>query len=169
MLLALAGIATSVSTAGENKDVFAGWSNPGPPPLERFISPLALTAEQQKQLKPIFADAQAKALQDEKRAEARDDKATGDDILNQMVIRDVDFRSRLSAVLTPEQLAQYEALTEARAPRTRTLVPHPAHGHGAMEGNARIEHEGVTPAPGAGNASRPRPGSVPGPEQGATP
>jgi len=163
MLLALAWIANSVSisTAGEEKDVFAGWSKPGPPPLERFVAPLSLTTEQQQKLTPIFADAQAKAAQDEARANAAGAKPSGDDILNQMITRDVDFRTRLSTVLTAEQMSRYEALTAARAPRARTLVPHPAHGHGAMEGNARVEHEGIDPQSGAPTVPKPEPGDRP--------
>lgn len=144
MLLALAWIAT-VSVGGEDKDVFANWNQPGPPPLERFVEPLSLTTDQQQKLKPIFDSAQKQAAQDARRAANGDDR-TGDQILNELVIRDADFRTRLAAVLSADQLARYEALTESRAPRTRTLAPHPAHGHGAMESGAgRTVPEKATP------------------------
>ena len=91
----------------------------GPPSLDRFVQPLGLTAEQQQKLQPVFAEAQAKAkaMSPEDAAALRPE-------------READFRVKLSAVLKPEQLAEYDRLTSARP--TETTVVQPAHGHRNM-------------------------------------
>ena len=121
------------SAVGAQADggIYDGWLKPGPPPLERFVKPLALTAEQQQKLRPVFAAAQAAAAADEatkSKAKSPNPDTEGAALLT----RETDFRVRLSAVLTAEQMGQYERLTAARAANARTLEAHPAHGHSEM-------------------------------------
>lgn len=91
----------------------------GVPSLDRFVQPLGLTAEQQRRLAPVFAEAQAKAkaMSPEDAAALRPERET-------------DFRVKLAAVLKPEQLVEYDRLTSARP--AETAVVQPAHGHRNM-------------------------------------
>ncbi len=117
--------------ASQEVDVYQGWLKPGPPPLERFVKPLGLTGDQQQKLKPIFAEAQAKAAKDE--AERTQTKTAQAVVLT----READMRVRLATVLTAEQMMTYERLTASRAADARTLTPHPAHGHTEMNSPAQ--------------------------------
>lgn len=115
--------------AGSEHDVYAGWLQPGPPPIERFVKPLGLTADQQKKLKPIFDDARAKAARDAKDAQSRSEPADGERVGGVLSQREADFRVQLASVLSAEQMTQYEALVAAQGPSPRTVDPRPAHGH----------------------------------------
>jgi Spy/CpxP family protein refolding chaperone len=113
--------------------VEAGLLKPGPPPLERFVKPLALSSEQQSKLRPIFEQARTQAAQDlnDANADGQPDgrRPTADQMAATLKMREADFRVRLAAVLTPAQMAQYEQLTTDASTHNRTLEGHPAHGH----------------------------------------
>ena len=121
--------------ATQDVDVYAGWLKPGPPPLERFVKPLGLSSEQQRKLKPIFAQAQAKAAREE--AEIAKGRTPSAQVAESALLtREADLRVQLSTVLTQEQMMRYESLTASRAANARTLTPHPAHGHYEMNSPA---------------------------------
>jgi len=104
------------------KDIYAGWTEPGPPPLERFVEPLRLTLAQQLKLKPIFEDAQVKASQDQG---AKGEHHAPNPQLEASVLatRETEFRARLATELTAGQLAQYERLSDAHFARLRVNNP----------------------------------------------
>ena len=125
--------ATTFAADSASNGPYAGWLQPGPPPVERFVKPLGLSADQQKKLKPIFDSARSKAAEDAKAAQARVEPANGERVGGVLSQREADFRVQLATVLSPEQMTQYETLAASSVPSTRTLIPHPAHGH--SEGN----------------------------------
>jgi hypothetical protein len=116
----------------------------GAPTFEQLTKALDLTAEQQKELRPVFAEAQAKAARE---AKERESKSTGPkDAESHLLTRQADLRSRLAAVLTTEQMAEYERLTAAQAAHPRTTNPHPAHGHHDMATQPSVRDGAETPA-----------------------
>jgi Spy/CpxP family protein refolding chaperone len=123
LMLTLAAIPALAATPS------AGLIRPGPPPLERFVAPLALTAEQQSKLRPIFAAAQAQAAQDVKDASAEGEKPDPARMAAARKMREADFRMHLATVLTPEQLSKFENLMADTTPREQSTEPHSAHGH----------------------------------------
>lgn len=138
LVLAFAASSTTASAAGDG-DVYAGWLQPGPPPIERFVKPLDLSSEQQKKLKPIFDAARAKAAADAEGAKSRVEPADGERVGGVLSQREADFRVQLASVLTSEQMTRYDAVAATRAPSTRTLIPHPAHGHSEGDRDAATE------------------------------
>lgn len=121
-----AAVVYTAQAATPDQSIYADWVQPGPPPVERFVRPLGLSADQQKKLQPIFDDARAKAVAD---ARPRSEPSESDAVGGVPAQREADFRLRLAAVLNPQQMAQYDALAAARASDARTSDPHPAHGH----------------------------------------
>jgi hypothetical protein len=125
VLCALALVASPLTpafSAAATKDVYAGWTKPGPPPLERFIEPLRLTVAQQLKLKPIFEDAQIKAANDQReRGEGHAPNPVAD--ASAIVARETAFRERLASELTAGQLKQYELLTAAHFTKLRAANP----------------------------------------------
>ncbi|MET0292921.1 MAG: hypothetical protein ABW136_11210 [Steroidobacteraceae bacterium] len=111
-----------VTVAAAAESVTAGLTRPGPPPLERLAKPLALTADQQTRLKPIFAQAIAQAASDVKSVER-------DELVAKQKERDADFRLKLAGVLSREQLSRYEALTTDTTPPEQAAEMFSAHGH----------------------------------------
>ena len=102
---------------------------PGPPPLERLVKPLGLSAAQQGTLKPMFAQAQAQAAEDVKQASSDGKKPDPTELMKTLQMHEADFRLRLAAVLSPEQLAAYEKMTASSTPRAQSSEMHNAHGH----------------------------------------
>lgn len=133
-----------LTAADADAGVYQGWSRPGPPPLERFVKPLALTAEQQQKLRPVFAAAQAAAAADEA-AKSKANSPNPDTVGTALLTRETDFRVRLAAVLTAEQMGEYERLTAARAANARTLQAHPAHGHSEMDRSGPLTQPSSAP------------------------
>ncbi len=123
LLLVVAGTAVAADS------VTAGLTRPGPPPLERFVKPLALSADQQARLRPLFAEAQAQAARDVRDAAADGKQVAPAELTAQQKMREADFRTRLASVLSPEQLAGYERLVADAAPRERTGEMNNGHGH----------------------------------------
>jgi hypothetical protein len=124
--------APAAIAASPDAEVYKGWLKPGPPPLERFVKPLALTMEQQQKLKPIFAEAQQRAAQEE----AEKAKNPGRDAHVQesgLLTREADFRVLLATVLSQDQMSRYESIAATHDANARTLNPHPAHGHESMD------------------------------------
>lgn len=121
--LALASLPVNAPLgAAPANDVYARWTKPGPPPLERFIEPLRLTVAQQLKLKPIFEDAQIKAANDQReRQEGHAPNPVAD--ASAIVARETAFRERLASELTAGQLKQYELLTAAHFARLRVGNP----------------------------------------------
>lgn len=109
---------------------YDGWAQPGPPPLERFVKPLGLSASQQEKLQPIFAAAQARAAADNEPDPAN--TPTPEASRSITAVREADLRLRLAAVLTAEQLATYDALAEASSANAARPHSHPTHGHSDM-------------------------------------
>jgi Spy/CpxP family protein refolding chaperone len=106
-----------------------GVTRPGPPPLERFVGPLGLTTAQQQKLRPIFAEAQAQAATDLETLKDDSQKPDESQVIAMVKMREADFRERLAAVLTPEQLSRYNQMTAEQMPRERATEQHSAHGH----------------------------------------
>lgn len=126
---AFIGLATAALAAEPGVSASAGLLRPGPPPLERFVGPLSLSASQQAKLRPIFAEAQRQAEQDVEDAAADGRKPDQAQLEAAWRMHDADFRMRLANVLTPEQLTKYEQMTADRTPRERAGEMHGAHGH----------------------------------------
>jgi hypothetical protein len=126
--------AAPAARATSAPDVYAGWTRPGPPPLERFVEPLGLSADQQAKLRPIFAEAQAKAAEDD--AQGRDRTQRPEAVAATMAMRQADLRVRLATVLTPAQMQRFESLTVAQASGRKLPESHPAHGHSDMNSAA---------------------------------
>jgi hypothetical protein len=122
--ISLAGAADAVMNP------YDGWAQPGPPPVERFVKPLGLSASQQERLKPIFVAAQAKAAADNNPDPAN--TPTPEASRSLTAVREADLRTRLAAVLSAEQLATYDTLTEASSANAARPHSHPTHGHSDM-------------------------------------
>jgi hypothetical protein len=119
-----------VAAAAADMNPYDGWAQPGPPPLERFVKPLGLSASQQERLKPIFAAAQARAAADNAPDPAN--TPTPEASRSLTAVREADLRTRLAAVLSAEQLATWDALTKASSARAARPHSHPTHGHSDM-------------------------------------
>jgi hypothetical protein len=128
LLLGGAGLACSAIAAEPLR--------PGPPPLERFVGPLALTPAQQAKLRPAFAEAQKQAEDDVRDASSDGRKPNPAQLDATLRMHDADFRMKLSNVLSPAQMTQYEQMTADTTPREKAAEMHGAHGH----------HETDTPA-----------------------
>jgi Spy/CpxP family protein refolding chaperone len=126
---AMLGIATTAVAGEPGVSASAGLLRPGPPPLERFVGPLSLSAAQQAKLRPIFEAAQRQAEQDVKDAASEGRKPDQAQLEATWRMHDADFRMRLANVLTPEQLTKYEQMTADRTPREQAGEMHGAHGH----------------------------------------
>jgi hypothetical protein len=115
--------------AAEAPSARSGVIRPGPPPLERFIEPLALTAAQQQKLRPVFAAAQAQAEADLDTVRADNAEPADEQVMAMVRMREADFRERLAGILTPEQLTKYNHMTADTTPREEKTEQHSAHGH----------------------------------------
>jgi len=126
---ALLSTAMAAFPAEPGVNASAGLLRPGPPPLERFVAPLSLSAAQQAQLRPMFAQAQQQAEQDVKDAGADGRKPNATELEATLRMHEADFRMRLATVLTPAQMTQYEQMTADRTPREQASEMHNRHGH----------------------------------------
>lgn len=120
-LTALVLPVSSTFAAAPDTAIYAGWTKPGPPPLERFIEPLKITPSQRPKLEPIFQDAQIKASQDKdgKQNHAPNPHADG----SALAARETEFRERLATVLTAGQFTLYERISDAHFARLRAKNP----------------------------------------------
>jgi hypothetical protein len=125
----LLGVTAGGAAAAETNP-YDGWVKPGPPPLERFVKPLGLSTSQQESLKPIFAAARARAATDNEQIPTNTPTPEASRSLH--AVREADLRMRLATVLSTEQLATYEALSEAHSASATRPHSHPAHGHSDM-------------------------------------
>jgi Spy/CpxP family protein refolding chaperone len=125
----LSATAMAAFAAEPGVSASAGLLRPGPPPLERFVQPLSLTAAQQAKLRPLFQQAQQQAAEDVKNAAADGRKPDAAQLDATLRMHDADFRMRLAAVLTPAQMTQFEQMTVDRTPREEASEMHNRHGH----------------------------------------
>jgi hypothetical protein len=122
LLLSAPAIAAAADPAPRKESVNAGLTRPGPPPLERLVKPLGLSADQQKRLKPLFAEAVSQAEADVKAVQPGELAAA-------QKVREADFRLKLANVLSPEQLTGYERLMAEAAPKETSSEMFSGHGH----------------------------------------
>jgi hypothetical protein len=143
LMLGLSMLAATAALAAEPQtSASAGLFRPGPPPLERFVKPLSLSASQQARLRPVFEKAQAQALKDVEEAGSEGGKADATRLAATQKMHDADFRVQLAGVLSSEQLVRYEQMTADRTPREQASETHPAHGHHETDTPATGIHEG---------------------------
>jgi len=121
-LVSAALVAVTANSATPPVSLGAGVLRPGPPPLERFVKPLGLSAAQQSKLRTVFQQAQMQAAEDVRTAEPGQLDAT-------RKMHEADFHLQLAAVLSPQQLARYDQLTAAMQADDRASESHGAHGH----------------------------------------
>ena len=125
----LSATAMAAFAAEPGVSASAGLLRPGPPPLERFVTPLSLTAEQQAKLRPIFQQAQQQAAEDVEAAAADGRKPDAARLDATLRMHDADFRMRVATVLTPAQMTQFEQMTAERTPKEQASEMHNRHGH----------------------------------------
>ena len=104
---------------------------PGPPPLASLVRPLNLTAAQQDKLRPLVDGARARVRDDVAEVRRNDERLDSAEFLARVRAREVDLREQLQGILTVEQLARYDRLSEARTPQRSPGVT--VHGHHEMD------------------------------------
>ncbi len=109
MFAALAA-ATSLALAQSPSGPTSGGPRGGPPPIERLAQDLSLTPGQQTAVKAIFDSEHAKRDAERAQWEASGTRPSREQMHAHMEMKDAELRAQLATVLTPEQLAKFDAM-----------------------------------------------------------
>lgn len=104
---------------------------PGPPPLATLVKPLKLSAAQQQKLKPLIEATRGRVREDMDAARRNDQRLDSAEFTAQVKTREADLREKLQGVLSADQLARYDSMSEERTPQRAPAVT--VHGHHEMD------------------------------------
>jgi Spy/CpxP family protein refolding chaperone len=88
----------------------------GGPPIERLTQDLGLDSNQAAQVKAIFEQQRAKMEAERAQFESSGTRPSRDDMHARHELANAELRAQLAAVLTPEQLAKFDALPKRQRP-----------------------------------------------------
>lgn len=129
--VAAAWLAAALLMAGNPTSAGDAAEQPGPPPLETLVTSLNLSKAQQERLKPLVAAAREQVRADMADARRNDERFDSPEFAARLRTLEADLREKVQGLLSAQQLARYDAMSEQRTPRRSPGVT--VHGHHEMD------------------------------------